>query len=173
MKLLQLILAIILFSSCGNNSSDVNTTDVDSLGIADTTYTAIENPGTAYEVIEIKGFYVWEVDLKKKTLKKNPGLISTSINADSVISGLNRQYENILLEKVSIAKDTINLKITNSDHLTNQIGSTGAAQYIAQTVINLVSVPGIKYVHIDIKEGDHAGPGTWSRKDFPGYVIIQ
>jgi len=86
---------------------------------------------------------------------------------------LNNQYENILLEKVSIKNDTILLKINDSEYLTNQIGSSGAAQYISQAVINLTSVPGIKYVLIAFKEGNHASPGLWSRKDFPGYIIIQ
>ena len=173
MKLLKLIPAIFLFSSCGNNSSDEKKTTVDSSRIADTTYTAIADPGKSYEIVNTKGYYVWEVDIKKKTLRKNPALSPAAIDADSVISGLNRQYDDILLEKVNIRHDSIALKITNSDYLTNQMGSSGAAQYIAQAVINLTAVPGIKYVLIAFKEGEHASPGIWSRKDFPGYIIIQ
>jgi hypothetical protein len=172
MKLLKLIPAIYLFSSCGNNGNELKTNTVDSSVIADTVFTPIANPDSSYEVVNTKRFYVWEVDIEKKTLKKNPSLATVAINADSVIDGLNRQYENILLEKINIHKDTINLKISDSDYLTNQIGSGGASQYIAQAVINLTSVPGIKYVHIDFKEGSHAEPDTWSRKDFPGYIII-
>jgi hypothetical protein len=170
MKLVKLIAVIFLFSSCGNNS-DVEKTEVDSSAVADTVFTA-DPLRSSYEVVT-QGYYVWDVDIEKKTLKKNPELAATNINADSVINGLNQQYENVLLEKLSIKKETINLRIVNSDHLTNQMGSTGAAQYIAQAVINLTSVPGIKYVHIDFEEGSHASPGTWSRKDFPGYIIIQ
>ena len=82
-------------------------------------------------------------------------------------------FRSILLEKTGIKKDTLQLKIANSDFLTNQMGSSGPDQYLAQAVINLTSVPGIKYVQIDFKEGSHASPGVWSRKDFPGYIIIQ
>ena len=171
MKLLKLIPAIFLFSSCGNNSNDVKTADIDSSGITDTTYTVIANPGSSYEVVDLKGYYVWDVNVEKKTLKKNPEIVTADI--DSIISGLNNQYENILLERVALKKDTLHLKISNSEYLTNQMGSSGPNQYIAQAVINLVSVPGVKYVHIDFTEGSHAAPGTWSRKDFPGYIIIQ
>ena len=173
MKLIKLIPALFLFSSCGgNSSSDIKSPEEDSSEIADTSVTMIKEPGTAYEVVNAKGFYVWDVDVEKKTLKKNPQLSDANINADSVISGLNQQYENILLEKININKETINLKIASSDYLTNQIGSSGAAQYIAQTVLNLTSVPGIRYVHIDFTEGSHAAPGTWSKKDFPGYIVV-
>ncbi|MEP7163749.1 MAG: hypothetical protein ABI741_03595 [Ferruginibacter sp.] len=174
MKLIKLIAAILLFSSCGNNDHDVKDVDVDSTGIADTVYTPIKDPGSAYELVDAKGYYVWDVDMKKKTLRKNPALAASAyIDLDSVIKGLNQQYENILLEKVSTRNDTIILKIKDSEYLSNQIGSTGAAQYIAQAVINLTSVPGIRYVVIAFKEGDHASPGIWSRKDFPGYIIVQ
>ena len=146
MKLLKLIAAILLFSACGNNNSDVKSTEIDSSGISDTVYTPLKDKGNTYEVVDAKGYYVWDVNVEKKTLKKNPAIITADI--DSVISGLNSQYENIFLEKVILKKDTLHLKIDNSEYLTNQMGSAGAAQYIAQTVINLVSVPGIKYATV-------------------------
>lgn len=173
MKQIKLFIVILFFASCGNNSDDVETTVTDSTGKADTVFTALADKGKSFEVLGPKGFYVWDVDMEKKTLRKNPALSATNINADSVINGLNRQYENILLEKVSISKDTIKLKIKDSDYLTNQVGSTGAAQYMAQAIINLTSVPGIKYVLIVFKEGSHASPGLYMRKDFPGYIILQ
>ena len=173
MKLIKLIPAFFLFASCSNNSNDTDETGIDSSKIADTTYTAFAKPDSNYEVVNESGYYIWDVDAEKKTLKKNPVIETATANIDSVISGLNRQYENILLEKVSMQNETLNLKIADSDYLTNQIGSSGAAQYIAQAVINLTSVPGVKYVHIDFKMGSHATPDTWSRKDFPGYIIVQ
>ena len=174
MKLLKLIPAIFLFASCADNREDIKTDAADSSFVSDTVFTPKAGADTSYEIVESKGYYVWDVNMKKKTLKRNPVLAaSTNIEVDSVINGLNSQYENILLEKISINNDTIRLKINESQYLTNQVGSSGAAQYIAQAVINLTSVPGIKYVLIAFKGGDHASPGVWSRKDFPGYIIIQ
>lgn len=173
MKLLKLAPAILLFASCSGDSTEVKTDDIDSSKIADTTFRALAVPDSSYEIVNAMGYYVWEVNAEKKTLKKNTAISETQVNIDSVISGLNRQYEDIKLEKVSIAGETLNLKIDHSEPLTEQMGSSGAAQYLAQAVINLTSVPGVKYVHIDFKMGSHASPGTWSRKDFPGYIIIQ
>ncbi len=175
MKLTKLLPVILFLTACNSNRTDAGNADADSMTTetVDTTYTALAKPDSSYEVVNTKGYYVWEVDEDKKTLKKNPAVSTSSVNADSVISGLNQQYENIQLEKIDIKNETIDLKIINSDYLTEQMGSSGAAQYLAQTVINLTSVPGIKYVHIDFKMGSHASPGTWSRKDFPGYIIIQ
>lgn len=172
MRLIKLLTVIFLFSSCGNNS-DINTDDIDSSRIADTTFTAIAAPDSTYEVVNANGYYVWDVDADRKTIKRNPAVPEKEANIDSVINGLNRQYENIILEKIGMKKDTLKLKIADSDYLTNQIGSSGAAQYIAQAVINLTSVPAVKYVHIDFEMGSHAAPDTWSRKDFPGYIIVQ
>ena len=173
MKLFKYLPGIFLFLSCTGNNSDVKVPGVDSSKIADTSITIFAHPDSAYEIVSAKAYYVWDVNMEKKTLKKNPALTTVSVNVDSVINGLNMQYEDILLEKTAIKKDTLKLRIRDSDFLTNQMGSSGPDQYLSQAVINLTSVPGIKYVQIDFKEGNHASPGTWSRKDFPGYIIIQ
>lgn len=171
MKLVKYFLVILILASCGNNS-DVDDTSEDSTAIiSDTTFTRLPIRDSAYEVVNTAGYYVWDVDAERKTLRKNER--AASITADSVIYGLNKQYDDIVLEKTGFNKDSIHLRIPNSDYFTNQMGSSGAAQYLAQTVINLTSIPGIKFVHIDFKMGSHASPGTWSRKDFPGYIIVQ
>ena len=173
MKLLKYLPCIFLFLSCAGNNGDVNIGAIDSSKIANTATVILAHPDSSYEIVSENAYYIWEVNMEKRTLKKNPALGSSNANVDSVINGLNMQYENILLEKTGIKKDTLQLKIESSDFLTNQMGSSGPDQYLAQAVINLTSVPGIKYVQIDFKEGSHASPGVWSRKDFPGYIIIQ
>ena len=41
MKPFKLIMAILLFTSCGNNNDDVETTETDTLVTSDTVYTAL------------------------------------------------------------------------------------------------------------------------------------
>jgi hypothetical protein len=53
------------------------------------------------------------------------------------------------------------------------MGTSGAAQYLAEVIINLTSVNKIKYVKIDFDEGSHATPGIWSAKDFNYYKEIR
>jgi hypothetical protein len=50
------------------------------------------------------------------------------------------------------------------------MGSTGAEVYVADVVLNLTAVPGIKYVDIQLKEGSHMQPGVWSLEDFTKYT---
>jgi len=172
MKISSIIIAALVLISCNANRDEADEPVVESSVLPDSTVVYTPSSDTGYEVVTVNPYYVWEVNAGKKTLRKNPEFTEVNVNADSVINGLNRQYEQIRLEKTGIKEETIHLKIANSNYLTNQSGTTGAAQYLAQAVINLTAVPGIKYVHIDFKEGSHAAPGTWSRKDFPGYIII-
>lgn len=169
MKIIQLFSLIFLFLSC-NDGQDENSTTIEQ---ADTLLYPMKDRDSAYEVMEAKGYYVWDVNVLKKTLKKNPDLSDEPVNVDAVIAGLNSRFAEIQLKKLKQGNDTIFLTIPESDYLTNQSGTSGADQYIAQAVINLAAVPGINFAHIDFKPGEHLMPGTWSRKNFPGYIIIQ
>jgi hypothetical protein len=104
---------------------------------------------------------------------KNPQLSPDILNADSLIKGLNELNENILLEKINISGDTIYTEIKDSKFLAEGMGSTGAEMYVADVVLNLTEVPGIKYVNISLQEGSHMQPGTWSRDNFKKYKTIQ
>jgi len=173
MKLIRFFPLLFLCPACGNNSGDSTTSEINSLKIADTFHTSMLHTDSSDKIVAARAYYLWEVNAAKKTLRKNPLVAVADANIDSVIFGLNLQYEDIIFEKAGLKKDTLQLKINDSNFLTNQMGSGGQARYLAQAVINLTSIPGIKYVQIDFKEGNHAVPVTWSRKDFPGYIIVQ
>jgi hypothetical protein len=81
--------------------------------------------------------------------------------------------EKIVLEKIKISGDTIYTIIKDSKYLTDGIGTTGAEVYLADVVLNLTEVPGIKYVNIDLEEGSHMQPGTWNKENFVKYKTIQ
>ena len=72
----------------------------------------------------------------------------------------------IHLDFVKISLDTIYVKINNSMFLTQQMGTTGADEYMSVTTFSLTELKGIKYVDYDFEEGDHANPGTYSRQDY-------
>ena len=90
-------------------------------------------------------------------------------NVDSLIKGLNELHENIYIEKIKLSGDTIYTIIRNSTFLAESIGSSGAEMYLADVVLNLTEVPGIKYVDIYLEAGSHMEPGTWSRDNFSKY----
>lgn len=116
--------------------------------------------------------YVWKAEYNY-TKVLNPALSPTIRNADSLIKGLNELYENVLLQKEKISGDTIFTYITNSQYLTNQMGSTGAEVYIADVVLNLAEVSGIKYISINMKEGSHAQSGIWTKQNFEKYKTVK
>jgi len=65
-----------------------------------------------------------------------------------------------------ISRDTVYIKVNNSDELTQRSGTAGAMMYLAKATYNLTELNGILYVNMDFEEGDHAMPGTFSRKYF-------
>ena len=93
-----------------------------------------------------------------------------NVNADTLtysklIKGINDKYlDKVYLEFVKISYDTIFVKIKNSDHLTQQMGTCGADQYMISNTFTLTELKDIKYVHFDFEYGDHASPGAYSRK---------
>ena len=117
--------------------------------------------------------YVWLVDFDNKTKKRNPKFKSKYLNVDTLIKGLNELYPNIKLDKVKISGDTLFTNILDSEYLGERMGTSGAAQYLADVIINLTSVDKIKYVKIDFDEGSHASPGIWTAKDFNDYKEIR
>jgi hypothetical protein len=172
-KVIKRILTLLLLISCNSNVDKTNEITVNASPVTDTSYVVFPKQDLAHEIVTVRGYYVWEVNASKKTLKKNPVLGNAAVDIDSIIYGLNQQYKNIFLEKTALTNDTLYLKIAHAGYLTNQMGSSGPGQYLAQAVINFTAAPTVKYVQFSFKEGEHAAPGTWSRKDFPGYIIIQ
>lgn len=157
-------LLVCFIASCATKEEKQDTEEVVTTEPVDTVVNEmpvkIYNPNTE--------LYVWRAtaDYEKK---KNPALAAPSLPVDSLIKGLNEYYENVFLEKVKQGGDTLYTVIRESEHLTQRMGSTGSEIYVADVVLNLTSVPGIKYVKIDFKEGDHAQPGVWTAANFKSY----
>ena len=109
-------------------------------------------------------FYNWQVTLNdssgnlemKKVLTGN----IDSLSQQSVLTYINTENPKIKLEYLRSSGDTVYLKIQDATILTQQMGSAGASMYLAGVIYNLTEIPGINYVNLDFKEGDHAQPGT-------------
>lgn len=112
--------------------------------------------------------FVWKTDFNFSK-KKNVLVDKRILNVDSLIKGLNELHENVYLEKVKISGDTIYTIIRNSTYLSESLGTSGAEMYLADVVLNLTELPGIKYVDINLEAGSHMEPGTWSDDDFSKY----
>lgn len=154
-----------LASLMGCNDNE-NKTAGNTDALQDTAMTAV--PVTPNSELDL---YVWKSS-PDYTKEKNPAMRPEILHVDSLILGLNRMYENVLLEKVKLSGDTIYTEIKNSQYLSEQMGTTGAEMYLADVVLNLTEVPGVKYVSIQLVEGSHMQPGTWSKDNFAKYKPV-
>ena len=159
MKFLVPIIVIFFLSSCGQNK-DEQQVIVDTL-------TTVNTPDST--LVTSDQSYFWSVEDNGKgslELQKIRPISADSLNYTSILSMLNSIYPEVKLEVKRISNDTLYLKTKNSKYLTQQMGSTGAFNYLKEATYNLTEVNNIHYINFDFVEGDHAQPGTYSRSDF-------
>lgn len=120
-----------------------------------------------------KKYLVYEMNFDNETLDKNAEFVTSNLQVDSIIKGLNYRFRDIPIEKVKLSGDTLYAKITNSKYLSEETGSTGSSAYIAEVVVNLTSVADINYVNLGFKQGDHATPGVYAKKDFQKFQVLK
>jgi len=166
MKTIILLAVIAALVSCNANKEEVNKGS----SIETTEDSTTVEPTLQYNP-ESK-LYVWKANFDY-TKVQNPALQRAILNTDSLIKGLNERYENVFLQKDRIGGDTLYTFIYDSQYLGNQMGSTGAEVYIADVVLNLAEIPGVKYVAIKMEEGSHAQSGVWTKKNFEQYKTVK
>lgn len=87
-------------------------------------------------------------------------------SADQIVQMINRENPSIQIELCKVSNDTAYVRISDGEFLTQQSGTAGADSYLAIVVYNLSEFENIEYINFDFEPGDHAMPGTYSRKDF-------
>src|SRR4030043_1189513 len=70
------------------------------------------------------------------------------------------------LKLIDIQGPVANIKVINGEFLTQRMGSTGAEEFLAAATFTLTEYDPIKLVNFIFEKGDHAAPGTYSRKTF-------
>lgn len=165
-KLFYSVFVITIFLSACNSSdqSDSEPTEIDTVT---ETETVIDSVDLARSVTNIPS--LWKIEQQTNNMEKlrKPDNDSVStMTPQSLIQALNTTYPDIQLVLKRISHDTIYIGIPESKRLTEQLGSTGAYNYMATAVYNLTELKKVKFVTFQFKEGDHAEPGTYSRDDF-------
>lgn len=119
--------------------------------------------------IEITKLY-WYSDFdsvqNKEFLIKGKLLDSLSQSPNELVRILNRRQSKCKIECINILADTIIIRILDEEYLTEQMGTTGADCFMAETVYTLTENELIKFVRFEMDYGSHAGPGLYSRKDY-------
>lgn len=124
--------------------------------------------------VVIPEFY-WHSNFDKKLnveyLKRGKMLDSISQSPNELIEILNHRPAKCKIEYLDLLGDTIVIQILNDEYLTEQMGTTGANCFIAETIYTLTENDSIGFVRIKMDYGSHASPGLYSRGDYKDMVI--
>ena len=110
--------------------------------------------------------YIWLYDYAAEIPVRLNKVNPDTLTPEKLIYLINkyRVQGKIILDFVKVSRDTIYVAIKESTYLTQNMGTTGADDYISTTVYTLTELKNIKYVSFNFSEGDHARPGTYSRQ---------
>lgn len=134
--------------------------------------------------------YTWHAELDSagvETLVRGNKIDHIKNDARKLVSALNKTVEDfettrpqtdvvktefpqINLQKIE--QQTANVEVANDQYLTQNMGSDGAQDYLAEVTFTLTEHPGIKAVNFIFNAGDHAMPGLYSRESFAAYKIV-
>jgi hypothetical protein len=121
--------------------------------------------------------FFWKSDFdtirNEDVLIKGNKLDSIGQSANELIRILNQRDIEAKIEFANISSDTITIKIINDDYLTEKMGTTGANNYLAETVFSLTENNNYNFVKILMEDGSHASSGIYKRTDFPNILIVE
>ena len=164
-KIIGAVLTVSFFVSC--NSNNDTQMETEQREVVDTVSTSASSD-TARTIVNHS--MIWSVQPQageKEKLTAPENKIDT-LSSVQLVSLLNQNFPDIHLDFVKVSHDTVYVKIPDSKKLTQEIGDTGADDYLAATTYTLTESKNIKFVNIAMKAGDHAEPGVYSRGDFKG-----
>ncbi|MEO8823244.1 MAG: hypothetical protein ABI366_06675 [Ginsengibacter sp.] len=164
-KLLFIFAMACFVGACNSNQDDTDKTPPE-VEVTDTV--TMDSNADSMKTIVNRGM-IWSVQPQGTNKEKLKAPDSTQLKTYSylqLIDLLNQNYPEIQMDFEKISHDTIYVKIPDSQKLTNQIGNTGAQNFLASATFTLTEMKGIHFVYINMKTGDHAEPGVYSRDDF-------
>ncbi len=102
----------------------------------------------------------------REFLVKGTFLDSIGKSPNQLIEILNKRNSEPKIEFIDLTNDTIIIKITNDEFLSERMGSTGAECFLAETVFTLTENKTIKFVNIEMDYDSHGIPGTYQRVNY-------
>lgn len=155
---LVLLCCCILFFSCSNKKSKQNESTTSDDVVAEDSI----DPQQA-------NLFLYHADIELLSKQFDSASPIPNLEAQELVLAINKKYPEIKLEIQDQSNDTLYTFIKDAQYFTQQMGTSGAAEYLANAIINLTRAGGVKAVKIELEEGDHAGPGVWTAKDFFDY----
>ena len=160
-SLLFVLIAVVFFSSCRNESS------------GDKPVTNTSKPALVAEESEKTLDVPWVAEFNDSTelleIRKNPVAHPENLNEQDIVDALNLKYPQIKITAISRQGKTAVVKIEDATYLSEQMGSTGARAYLAEATYSLTEIKGIEAVDFRFKAGDHVTPGILTRSSFENF----
>ncbi|MGL4364078.1 MAG: hypothetical protein ACRCSB_02610 [Bacteroidales bacterium] len=97
-------------------------------------------------------------------------LLDIDLSPINVINQLNKRDIDCKIEYQGLLGDTLIVKFTNDELLTEQMGTTGAYCFLAETFCTLMSIKTLRCVNFAISPGSHAGPVVNCRGDYQDLI---
>jgi len=145
----------ITFFACTGSDKGTNATDSTYQG-----QTIIDQPDTVL---------FWTIDDYNKTKSQVYKDSLDITDPQTVVNGINFIYPDIHLKYLKMSNDTIYAVIDSAYAFTNDMGSSGASEYLSTVVINLTTLKNVNFVNLNFPEGNHASPGVFAKSDFENY----
>lgn len=159
------LISVCLFFSCNSNHDEKVKTPPEN-EVTDTV--SSQNSADTSRTI-VNRSLIWTIERQgneKEKLKAPDSTRAADYSSAQLIALLNQNYPDVQLNLIKISHDTIYVKIPDSKKLTNELGDTGAEDYLASATYTLTETKNIHFVNINMKAGDHAEPGVYTRDDF-------
>ena len=110
--------------------------------------------------------YTFDNDINDFKIKRARTFNADTLTAKKIEAIINQNWPEIRIKYIKTINDTILIKIPNSTVLTQQMGTTGAEQFLISTTFSFTELKGINYVWYYFEMGDHASPGVYDRESW-------
>ncbi|NUM51271.1 MAG: hypothetical protein HUU48_09155 [Flavobacteriales bacterium] len=132
------------------------------------TPTIVSYPENTMVYNPTNAIWLYSFDTLLKDFKpiKLRNINSDTLTPKKIEDIINENWPKVQIKYLSTSIDTIFLSIPHSEVLTQQMGTSGAEQFMVSTTYTFTELKGIKYVAYDFEFGDHANPGVYCRSSW-------
>jgi hypothetical protein len=113
---------------------------------------------------------IWRYDYNQQSedfeLKQIRSVDGDLLTGEIIEKINNSLWPRVQVKYTRISNDTAFISISDSEVLTQQMGSAGAMSFMITTTYSFTELTGIDYVSFDFEEGDHANPGVYHRNSW-------
>jgi len=145
--------------ACSNPETEKETT-VTSATNKDTVNTSLQEETKAIWK------YVFDSTLNDFKPVQQRSVSKVDLSPQHIEKIINKNWPNVQIRYNRTSHDTIYISIPNSTVLTQQMGTTGALQFLVSTTYTFTELNDIQHVAFDFEEGDHAIPGVYDRNSW-------